>query len=166
MRLQGDRKGNTIWNFQSAKWKCRQRLEGGGSPPSNYIPEIGDLIFKANAKPFFDLLKLVLLLVSDCAYTVGSANIERSLPLKLNLPTGILLAFKTEHIDLMEGESTVFGLGWCSQANERLYHARVKQIFVTHKHPNGSTMRNERGESTESIKRRSKTWSGLSRLHN
>lgn len=39
-----------------------------------YIPEIGDLIFKAYTKPFFDLLKFVLLLVSDCAHTIGSAN--------------------------------------------------------------------------------------------
>lgn len=139
----GRPKGKHDLKFSISQMKMQTKTWRGESQhlPTIYIPEIGDLIFKANAKPFFDLLKLVPLLVSDCAYTVGSANIERSwLPLKLNLPAGIFfvgIQDGSHWFDGEEGESIFFffffcGLGWCSQANERLYHARVKQIFVTH----------------------------------
>ena len=47
------------------------------------IPEIGDLVFKVNSKPLFDLLELVLLFVSHSAHAVGSENFT-----KVSLPTG------------------------------------------------------------------------------
>jgi hypothetical protein len=177
MRLQGDRKGNTIWNFQSAKWKCRQRPEEGSPSTLQLYIYLKLVIWYSRRMRSRSLISWNLSLSSWVTVPTPSglqiSNVHGYHWNWIYRPGIFLLAFKTDHIDLMEKRGKVFffffffwggGLGWCSQANERLYHARVKQIFVTHIHPNESTTRNEeKGEnkSTESIKRRSKTLVGL-----
>jgi hypothetical protein len=176
----GRPKGKHDLKFSISQMKMQTKTWRGESQhlATIYIPEIGDLIFKANAKPFFDLLKLVPLLVSDCAYTVGSANIERSwLPLKLNLPAGnIFVGIQdgSHWFDGEEGESIFFFfffVDWddvhkqtrgCITHEWNRYSSRT---YIQTNQPQ-ETKRKERINQLNPSKDDRRRWSDLSRLHN
>jgi len=65
-----------------------------------------------------------------------------------------------------DGEEVLFWNGMMFTSKREVCITHEWNRFVTHKHPNGSTTRNERRESTESIKRRSKTWSDFDHDYN
>lgn len=77
MKTKEARKGKQ--NYKENIRKKKFAAGGNGQRRWENIPKIGDLKLEVNTKAFFNLLKLVLLFVSDSAHAVRSAKCKLSL---------------------------------------------------------------------------------------
>lgn len=161
MRLQGDRKGNTIWNFQSVKWKCRQRPEEGSPSTFQLYIYLKLVIWYSRRMRSRSLISWNLSLSSWVTVPTPSglqiSNVHGYHWNWIYRPGFFLLAFKTDHIDLMEKRGKVFffffflwiGMMFTSK-REVVSRTSETDIRHAHIHPNESTTRNEeKGENNQ-----------------
>jgi hypothetical protein len=182
MRLQGDRKGNTIWNFQSAKWKCRQRPEEGSPSTLQLYIYLKLVIWYSRRMRSRSLISWNLSLSSWVTVPTPSglqiSNVHGYHWNWIYRPGIFLLAFKTDHIDLMEKRGKVFffffffwGGDWddvhkqtrgCITHEWNRYSSRT---YIQTNQPQ-ETKRKERINQLNPSKDDRRRWSDLSRLHN